>query len=476
MNKQPNIVFFFTDDQRFDTIAALGHPVIQTPNIDRLVSRGTTFTHAHIPCGTSGAVCMPSRAMLHSGRSLFHLQGAGQRIPEEHVTLGQALRQAGYRTFGTGKWHNGTAAFNRSFDEGSEIFFGGMMDHWNVPVCNRDPSGDYAARIPKCVDPLNSNKVQWQQADHMSPGRHSSEMVCDAGIEFIRSAAGTDTPFFAYIAFLAPHDPRVMPAAFHAMYDPATTVLPPNYAGGHPFDTGALHIRDEQLAGFPRTTEEVRTHIAEYYAMISHLDAELGRVLLTLEAEGVLDDTLIVFAGDNGLAVGQHGLMGKQNCYEHSVRVPLIFAGPGVPAGVRTEAYAYLYDLFPTLCALTGTDVPASVEGRSLVGLMNDTTRPGRDRLYFAYTDRQRAVKSRTHKLIEYAVPERERQTQLFNVVDDPWELTNLADDPAEAATLAALRADMVRLRDEWDDPASEWGQRFWARLQQEAWAAASAG
>ena len=103
--RRPNVLFFFTDDQRFDTIAALGNPAIQTPNIDRLVARGTTFTHGHIPSGTSGAVCMPSRAMLHTGRTLYHLAGAGQSIPENHILLGEMFRQHGYRTFGTGKWH-----------------------------------------------------------------------------------------------------------------------------------------------------------------------------------------------------------------------------------------------------------------------------------------------------------------------------------------------------------------------------------
>jgi arylsulfatase A-like enzyme len=122
----PNIVFFFTDDQRFDTIHALGNEAIRTPNLDKLVARGTAFTHAHIPGGTSGAVCMPSRAMFHTGRTLSRIDGLGESIPDVHTTLGEALRKGGYRTFGTGQWHNGQASFNRSFSDGAEIFFGGM--------------------------------------------------------------------------------------------------------------------------------------------------------------------------------------------------------------------------------------------------------------------------------------------------------------------------------------------------------------
>ncbi len=341
MIHKPNIVFFFTDDQRFDTLHALGNAAIKTPNIDKLIARGTALTHAHIPCGTSGAVCMPSRAMLHTGRSLFHLDREGQQIPKNHITLGQALRTNGDRTFGTGKWHNGKESFNRSFAEGAEIFFGGMADHWNVPVHNYDPDCQYNAKLPSCVDMMHSKEVVYRHAHHITPGLHSSEMVCKAGIDFIHRQDGA-VPFFAYIAFLAPHDPRVMPESFQRMYDPKHIELPPNFAGGHPFDTGALRIRDEELAAFPRSPEETKQHLADYYAMITHLDDQLGRVMNALEAKGLLEDTIIVFAGDNGLALGQHGLFGKQSCYEHSVRVPLVFAGPGIPAGRTSDTYAYL--------------------------------------------------------------------------------------------------------------------------------------
>ena len=136
------------------------------------------------------------------------------------------------------------------------------------------------------------------------------------------------------------------------------------------------------LAAFPRDPGEIKRHIAEYYAMISHLDEALGRLLAALEEKGELDNTIIVFSGDNGLAVGQHGLMGKQNLYDHSVRVPLIFAGPGIPQGEQRDALVYLLDIFPTLCDLTGTDIPASVEGHSLKPCIDDPSQEPRDTLY----------------------------------------------------------------------------------------------
>lgn len=457
----PNVLFLFTDDQRFDTIRMLGNPAIETPNMDRLVQRGTAFTRAHIPCGTSGAVCMPSRAMLLTGRSLFHIEGAGQTIPESHTTMGETFQEAGYQAFGCGKWHNGRQAFRRSFTDGDEIFFGGMSDHWNVPAYHYDPTGKYDAQLPVCTQPHSSNELKWRGCDHINCGTHSSEMLADAAIDFL-DRRDEDVPFFAYVSFLAPHDPRTMPREYREMYDPDEIELPPNFAGGHPFNNGELHIRDEMLAGFPRTPEETRRHIAEYYAMISHLDAQIGRVLEALDEQGLSDETIVVLAGDNGLAVGQHGLFGKQSCYEHSVRVPLVFAGPGVPEGQRTDAYAYLFDVFPTLCELTDCAVPESVEGMSLTGPMNDPVQTVRDSLYFAYTGKHRAVKDDRFKLIEYVVDGEHTQTQLFDLQNDPWELNNLAENASYAEKLEELREKLVEYRDDWDDTETEWGQTFW--------------
>ncbi len=455
----PNILFFFTDDQRFDTIRALGNNAISTPNLDRLVERGTTFTHAHIMGGTCAAVCMPSRAMLMTSRTLYHLQGSGNHIPETDILLGECLRRAGYQTFGTGKWHNGADAYARSFTAGAEIFFGGMHDHWNVPACDFDPDGKYPEQ-PSCPDQSSSNQVIMRRANHIKCGKHSTELFADATIDFLRSRR-EDAPFFAYVSFMAPHDPRTMPKKYLDMYPPANIELPPNYMPGHPFDNGELYIRDEKLEAWPRTEEAIRRHIAEYYAMITHVDAEVGRVLQVLEETGQTDNTIIVFAGDNGLAVGRHGLMGKQNLYEHSVRVPLIFAGPNIPAGRRTGAYCYLLDIYPTLCELTGITTPRSVEGISLVPAMQDDSVQPRSVLYCGYKDGQRSVRDERYKLIEYAVGNK-RTTQLFDLQDDPWELNNLAGDSSAADRVECLRKDMLRLREELDDNQEGLGREFW--------------
>ena len=460
---KPNIVFLLTDDQRFDTIGALGNPQIQTPNMDRLAESGAVFTHAHIPGGTSGAVCMPSRAMIHTGRTLFHITDAGRRISADQSLLCETFGAAGYHTFGTGKWHNEREGFHRSFKDGAEIFFGGMADHWNVPAYDFDPSGRYDVTLPLVHNPQGSNDVIQRPGDHVHAGRHSTDIISEAAARFIGEYEG-DGPFFAYAAFLAPHDPRTMPERYLKMYDPDKIVLPGNFMGGHPFDNGDLHGRDEQLAAFPRDPDETRRHIAEYYAMISHLDDRIGDIVEAVRKKGVLDDTIFILAGDNGLALGRHGLFGKQNLYEHSTRVPLVFSGQGIPRGVQTDALVYLLDIFATLCELTGVGAPGDIEGMSLVPVMQGAS--GRDALYLAYTDLQRGVRTERFKLIEYAVGGRHSMTQLFDLDADPLELNNLAGDPSHAATLGDLGKRLLHLRDEWDDRESDWGRRFWSVVE----------
>ena len=460
-DKRPNILFFFTDDQRYDTIRALGNKEIYTPNLDYLVRNGTTFSNAYIMGGSCPAVCMPSRAMLMTGRTLFHLVDDGESIPDDHVMLPELLRGSGYTTFGTGKWHNGPSSYARCFSAGGEIFFGGMDDHWNVPACNFDPSGRYPEAKPHPFNPGTGEVVtNDKRFDHINRGAHSSELFADTAIDFLHSYDG-ENPFFLYLSFMAPHDPRSMPQEFLNMYDPDEIHLPDNFLPEHPFDNGELEVRDEKLEERPRRPDKIRKHIAEYYAMIGHLDAQVGRVLDALKASGQYDNTIIVFAGDNGLALGQHGLMGKQSNYDHSVHVPLIMVGPGIPEGERREAFCYLLDIYPTLCDLSGHSTPDSVEGVSLVAALHDPTVMHRETLHFAYRDWQRSVMDRRYKLIEYVV-DGERNTQLFDRARDPHEIVNLAGDGRYPKTLARLRVELERWRTKMDDPVN----KFWVALK----------
>ncbi|WP_455383437.1 sulfatase-like hydrolase/transferase [Salinispira pacifica] len=458
--KKPNILLLFTDDQRFDTIRALNNPHIITPTMDHLVARGTSFTHAHIMGGSCPAVCMPSRAMLHTGRTLFHLDGSGERIPDDHTLLGEWLQEHDYQTFGTGKWHNGPASYARSFSTGGNIFFGGMDDHWNVPACDFRPDGNYPAPRPHPWNPgTGTIEMVDKSYDRVRRGKHSTELFADTAVDFL---GGVDTgkPFFMYVAFMAPHDPRTMPQRFLNMYDPDSIVLPGNFMPAHPFDNGEMDVRDENLAARPRSPAEIRRHIAEYYAMITHLDFEIGRILDALRATGEYDNTIILLAGDNGLAIGRHGLMGKQNLYEHSVRVPLVMCGPGIRPGERRDALCYLLDIFPTLCDYAGLEVPPSVEGLSLRPAIENPGIAVRDHLPLAYGRVQRGVRDARYKLIGYVV-DGTRRTQLFDLAHDPEELTNLAGRAELAQVERALRERLREWRDELGDPADE----LWSAL-----------
>ncbi len=425
----PNILFLFTDDQRFDTIGVLGNEHIRTPNLDALCESGVAFTHAGIMGSMSPAVCMPSRAQLMSGRTLFHAPHDLAGTP----TFPEVFRAAGYATYGIGKWHNGPEAFSRSFSGGANIFFGGMSDHLAVPVQDFDPSGRYE-KARECIG-----------------GKFSTELFSDSAIRFLQEYDG-EAPFLLYTSYTAPHDPRTPPKQYAAMYHPGDVPLPGNLMPEHPFDNGEMRVRDEQLAPWPRTPEVIRQHIADYYGMISHVDENVGAILETLRDTGRFDDTIIVFAGDNGLAIGQHGLMGKQNMYEHSVRVPLVFSGPGIPQGRRTDALCYLLDIFPTLCDLTGIAAPGSVEGRSLAGIIRGDDDLVRDSLYFAYRDCQRAVRDDRYKLIEYSVGGT-LTTQLFDILEDPLECTDLAGDSGHADRLNHLRSQLHQWQAGIDDP-----------------------
>lgn len=417
--KKPNILFLLADDQRASTIHTLGNNEIITPNLDRLVNEGTTFENAYIMGAMNGAVCSPSRAMIMTGRALFNIDPTGNTIDSTHITMPRALQNAGYNTHHIGKWHNGTPAFKNSFSGGSKIFFGGMYRQYNVPTHEFDKDGNYTKeKIIRLKD------------------KHSSELYADAGIEFLENYESED-PFFMYIAFQAPHDPREMPQEYMDMYDVDSLTLPPNFMPHHPFDNGEIDIRDEWLAGYPRTAAEIKANIAAYYAMITHLDAQIGRVLKTLEDKDMLENTIIVFSGDNGLAVGQHGLMGKQNLYEHSINVPLVFSGPGIAKGIKKSSLAYLFDIYPTLCSFAAVKAPATVQGQVLP-VMNTTQTQGRESMFFAYKHFQRAVRNDRYKMIKYNVGDN-ITTQLFDLQEDPYETTNLVDNASYKTQLEKL-------------------------------------
>ena len=449
-SSKPNVLILFTDDHTYHAVGALGNKVVKTPHMDELVKNGTTFSRASCLGGKHGALCVVSRAGIMTGRYLNSLKGGADEIPRDQTMMPEHLKKFGYKTFATGKWHNDKAAHFRAFDEADNIFFGGMHfpnegGHEHANLYHHDPSGQY----PK--------SAQW------SAEKFSSTMYADAAIAYLNQNKQNQQPFFAYVAFTSPHDPRTPPAPYDKMYDPNKIPLPKNFLPRHPFDNGEMEVRDEQLLPVERTPEMIKKDLAAYYGMISEVDAQIGRIIQTLKANGQYDNTLIIFAGDNGLAVGSHGLVGKQSLYEHSMRVPLVMVGPGIPKNQKTDALCYLSDIFPTVCSFLGIEKPTSSEGKNLLEAIQNPQAVFRQNIYYKYRDIQLAV--RTHdnwKLIKYNVKGIEHQ-QLFNLKKDPWETKNLAMDKKYQARLTTLtetlKAEMAFYDDNLDLNLPNWGK-----------------
>jgi arylsulfatase A-like enzyme len=419
--ERPNIVVIFSDDQRADALGAHGNPYIQTPHLDDLANRGFSFRQAYVMGSHHGAVCAPSRAMLMTGRNLFRVYDNLDTLE----TFPQRLNDVGYATFGTGKWHQSRESFAKSFAYAENVFFGGMNDHFETSMSDRLDDGSFTEPVQKGF---------------------SSSHFADAAIRFIeeQQSGRQQGPFLVYLALTAPHDPRTPPSGFTDIYSPGGVPLPANYMPVHPFDLGpmSMTVRDEHLAPWPRPADMVRAQIADYYGLITHMDFEIGRVLEALRRTGAWDNTVVVFAADNGLALGSHGLMGKQSLYEHSTRVPLIVAGPGIPHG-ESEALTYLYDLAPTLLDLAGADDLPRMDGRSLSSVWQGERLAVRETLFTAYHDTQRAVRDGRWKLIRYP---RLHLTQLFDLRLDPFELRDVSDDPAHGDRIAR----MMDLLEDW--------------------------
>jgi choline-sulfatase len=452
---KPNFLVVVADDQCFRTINALNNREVFTPAFDRLVKRGTAFTHCFHQGSWTGAVCVPSRAMMHTGRYLWNCGGDSCG---SYPLLGEVLQMAGYDTYAVGKWHNGDQTAFRSFTTGKTLgpgFFASTPedglaynrpradDPWTPwdPKYNghwtpkdlwdiENPAHDSAWIMQNGPSPAEAGaRYQWSQ--------HSCELYADSVIKLLgQTASRPARPFFLYLAWNAPHDPRQAPKEIVDMYPADKIEVPPNFLPRHPFDQGDFHVRDEQLAPFPRTPRDAQVHRREYYALITYMDRQLGRIIDALENTGQAESTCILVTSDHGLALGEHGLMGKQNLYDCSVRMPFIIAGPGIAAGRRNDAMIYQHCLFPTLCDLAGVATPATVQFPSLLPLLRGERERLFDSIYCAYRGYQRMARTARHKLILY--PEAAR-VQLFDVANDPWEIKNLADDTRHAETISEL-------------------------------------
>jgi choline-sulfatase len=452
---KPNILFIFADDQCYETIHALGDPEVKTPNLDRLARSGVTFSNAYNMGSWTGAVCVASRTMLNTGRFVWRARHANlPEIMSREQSWSQLLHNAGYETYMTGKWHVGGLKTPTVFDH---------VIHERPGMPNQTPEGYQR--------PIEGQPDKWSPCDpkfggFWKDGKHWSEVLGDDATEFLQQAAARDRPFFMYLAFNAPHDPRQSPKRFVDMYPQEQIDVPENFLPKYPYmsDIGLLHaskskdgkithrfLRDENLAPWPRTQYAVRVHRQEYYAIITHMDEQIGRILAALERTGKADNTFIFFTADHGLACGHHGLMGKQNMYEHSMRPPLIVVGPGIPQGEKRRPCVYLQDIMATTLDLAGVPKPDFVEFHSLLPYVRDPDcGSAYDAIYGCYlADLQRMIRVNDWKLIVYP---KAKVLRLFNLADDPQEMYDLAADPNQKERIRKLFARLLKLQDQMDD------------------------
>ena len=439
-NKQPNVLFIFADDFAYDCIHHTGNDEIKTPNLDELAKSGTHFTHAYNMGAWNGAVCLASRAMLNTGKTVWRAKHNRKQMKalfaDKKRLWSQRMGAAGYKTYMTGKWHVSYDA-SKIFDVAKDIRPG---------MPNQTKQGYHR--------PKNRQDTEWTPYDtkyqgYWKGGKHWSEVVADNAIGFLDDAATSGQPFFMYTAFNAPHDPRQAPKEYVEMYTPDDLRLPQPFLAEYPFQLPMKKIRDEILAPFPRTHHNVKVNRAEYYAIITHLDAQIGRILEHLKKTGQGRETMIVFTADHGLAVGHHGLMGKQNLFDHSIRVPFFVSGKGVAAGQTNDTPIYLQDVMPTTLDWAKAD-KSGVEFKSLVPHLAGQAATHYENIYGGYTKTQRCLVKDNMKLIVYPTLERKL---LFDLENDPYETTDLSQDSKYRDTLNslwnALLAEQRRLDDD---------------------------
>ena len=470
---RPNILLIVTDDQAPHTLSAYGNKDCDTPHIDQLASSGIILDQAYHMGSMSGAVCSPSRTMIMSGRTLWHLPSRGKKqlikqelkTGEENVlnnTLPAVFNREGYETFRTCKKGNSYSQANALFQI--------VKDKTARKAGSEDGSQWHGQQLLDYLDSRTQRRVK--------------------------------KPFFAYFGFSHPHDERWGRDDLNHKYGAKNVKSPPNEVNNksprvpiswlpkHPFPDGHPNLRDEvRVPGVmtSRTEATVRNELGREYACIENIDDQIGLVVNKLKEMGEFNNTYIIYTADHGIAVGRHGLMGKQNLYEHSWRVPFIVRGPGIKPGSRAKGNNYLLDILPTVCDLAGIDIPRTAQGKSLMSVLMGKTQKIRNILYGAYCGGtkpgMRSLRKGDWKLIKYDTMEGAvRKTQLFNLKENPDELliehhhdnivlktgnrpkknqVNLANNPSYAKKLKEMESILLEQMEKLDDPYRLWDQNL---------------
>jgi len=435
---RPNILLILSDDLNV-SLGAFGHPVAQTPHLDALARRSVRFDRAYCQFPH----CNPSRASMMTGlrpnttRVTLNSDNLYQIHPDI-VTLPHHFRRNGYATARFGKiFHLGVPAGTESRDDPKAWEVGSIFkDERPYP-----PARDSVVKVKTG----KKEGLPWNESTARDDELVDGAFARDA-IKWLEGGRDPAKPFFLAVGFHRPHLPFVAPAKYFDLYPLGKIVLPVEPAND--IDDIPLPARNEAVPQYTMsaTPEQRRAVIRAYLATVSYMDAQAGRVLEALRRLKLEANTIVVFAGDHGWHLGEHGLWHKRSLFEPSARVPLIVHAPGAKGnGQATPSLAELVDVYPTLCDLTGVPAPAGLEGRSLRPVLNDATarvsaaaftqaRRGPKHEHWG-----RSVRTARWRCTEW--DEGRNGIELYDHDADPGEFTNLAKDPKHAATLKELRA-----------------------------------
>lgn len=439
----PNILWLCTDQQRYDTIRALGNSKINTPNIDRLIGEGVSFDRAYC----QSPVCTPSRASFLTGRyaRTTRCRQNGQAMPPDEVLVSKLFADAGYRCGLAGKLHLASCSEGKvetRIDDGYHDF------HWS-----HHPQPDWPENA--YTQWLTSKGKTWEElydgpsteyVKHGIPAEyHQTTWCAEKTIEFLTENQGK--PWFFSFNCFAPHHPFDPPADYLERYDPSEMPLPKTGPGDPDTKTKFQKLDSEWAHNSPgefhtgaMTDQDRREVCAAYYAMCEHIDHEVGRILDALDATGQRENTIVIFMSDHGEMLGDHGIYYKgPHFYEEALRVPLVLRWPGqFKAGHRVSGLTELLDLAPTFLAAAGLEIPERMQGISLLpqlrGERADTDREFVFSEYYnawshpdAYGTMLRTEKEKI--VVYHGVGEGE----LYDLEKDPDEFTNLWNSPEHA-------------------------------------------
>ena len=440
MKKKPNILLLFTDQQRFDTIAALGNPVIKTPAFDRLCQSGVAFTSAYSP----SPVCVPARCSLHYGQYPMHTQcyDNAWKMPEDRPSFMQVLTDAGYRTHGIGKCH---------FTPVGKALRGFQSRETQEEAPRRD-SDDYTQHLERegwgdLPEPhaVRGEMYYIPQVSQLPAKLHPTQWIGDRSVAFIQAQQQSQQPWFLMSSYVHPHPPFAPPAPWHKLYRAFDMPLPNVPADVESLQTYANHMQNRYKYRDQGIDQNLLRNLkAHYYACISFVDYQVGRILDTLEQTGQRDNTLVLLTADHGEHLGDYNCFGKRSMQDSCARVPMLAWLPGrFEGGVRCDLPANLVDVMPTILAAAGCDTAGlAMDGVDLHDLLGGSAE--RQAVFSQYRAAGTAIYTMVTPRWKYAYSAPDQQEYLFDRLVDPRETRNRVGLPSTVSVVKTLRQQML--------------------------------